>query len=45
MLTTLKAVIEQRLLSTHFQPIVEIDHGRIIGYDALTRGPAGTDLE
>ena len=43
--TTLKDVLDQRLLSTHFQPIVELDRGHIIGYEALTRGPEGTMLE
>lgn len=44
-MTNLKNVLEQRLLSTHFQPIAELERGQIIGYEALTRGPAGTALE
>lgn len=41
---TLEQVIDQNLLTTHFQPIVDLGRGAIIGYEALTRGPAGTAL-
>ena len=44
-MTSLQHVIDQRLITTHFQPILELEHGHIIGYEALTRGPAGTSLE
>lgn len=27
-----------------FQPIVDVEHGRILGYEALTRGPADSPL-
>lgn len=30
---------------THFQPVVELNTRKVIGYEALSRGPAGTDLE
>lgn len=32
-------------LTTQYQPIVDMDQGTIMGYEALTRGPANTDLE
>lgn len=32
-------------LRTVFQPILDLRHGRIYGYEALTRGPAGTPAE
>jgi EAL domain-containing protein (putative c-di-GMP-specific phosphodiesterase class I) len=32
-------------LSTVFQPLVELSSGRVRAHEALTRGPAGTDLE
>lgn len=38
-------VFHRRLLTAHFQPIVDIEHGQIIGYEALARGPVGTALE
>ena len=28
-----------------YQPLVELEHGSVIGYDALARGPAGSTLE
>lgn len=36
---------EPELLRTFFQPVVSLAEGRVIGYEALTRGPAGTVLE
>ena len=32
-------------LRTHFQPIVDLSTGAVVGHEALTRGPAGTELE
>jgi len=32
-------------LRTFFQPILDLRHGRVYGYEALTRGPAGSALE
>ena len=32
-------------LRTFFQPILDLHRGRIYGYEALTRGPAGSPLE
>lgn len=32
-------------LSALFQPIVHLDSGAIVGYEALSRGPAGTAVE
>lgn len=32
-------------LSSLFQPIVHLDSGSVVGYEALARGPAGTALE
>ncbi len=31
-----------KAFETHFQPIVDLRKGAILGYEALTRGPAGT---
>ncbi len=40
----------ERILATHavttvFQPIVEIESGSVIGYEALARGPEGSPLQ
>jgi EAL domain-containing protein (putative c-di-GMP-specific phosphodiesterase class I) len=38
-------VIDRRAVTTAFQPLVEIATGRVVGYEALSRGPAGTPYE
>lgn len=42
---TLGDVLSGDLLRIHLQPIVEIDSGDVVGYEALARGPSGTRLE
>ena len=37
--------VQDRLITTLFQPIFHLETGSIIGYEALSRGPAGTELE
>lgn len=32
-------------LTTFFQPIRDLEDGALVGYEALSRGPAGTALE
>lgn len=41
----LRALLASELLQTHYQPIVDMEQGSIMGYEALTRAPAGTDFE
>lgn len=41
----LMAAIAGRQISTLFQPVLDLRDGSIIGYEALSRGPAGTDIE
>lgn len=38
-------VLHDRLLRAVFQPIVSVESGGVVGYEALIRGPAGSILE
>jgi EAL domain-containing protein (putative c-di-GMP-specific phosphodiesterase class I) len=38
-------VLHDRSLRTMFQPIVRVESGLVVGYEALIRGPAGSVLE
>jgi len=40
-----RAILEAGSLTTHYQPIVDMEQGTIMGYEALTRGPADSPLE
>jgi EAL domain-containing protein (putative c-di-GMP-specific phosphodiesterase class I) len=40
--TDVDAVIDDRAIWTAFQPIVRLDSREVVGYEALSRGPAGT---
>ncbi|HEV7764642.1 MAG TPA: EAL domain-containing protein [Thermoanaerobaculia bacterium] len=37
--------VHDRLITTVFQPVVNLETRAIVGYEALSRGPAGTELE
>ncbi len=37
----IEAIIRKKQLATHFQPLVSIRRGMVIGYEALSRGLAG----
>ncbi len=41
----LRAIVQEGRLTTHYQPIVDMDQGSIMGYEALTRGPLNTAFE
>ena len=41
----LERIIRGGLLATVFQPIVDLRDGKVLGYEALSRGPAGTVFE
>ncbi len=41
----LRKVLESRALTTVFQPIYAFGEARVIGYEALVRGPEGTALQ
>lgn len=38
-------IIRNELLEPHFQPIVDLHQGEVIGHEALIRGPAGCALQ
>jgi EAL domain-containing protein (putative c-di-GMP-specific phosphodiesterase class I) len=38
-------VIDRRAVASVFQPLVDLASGRVLGYEALSRGPAGTPWE
>jgi EAL domain-containing protein (putative c-di-GMP-specific phosphodiesterase class I)/DICT domain-containing protein len=42
---TIDAVIDDRAVRTLFQPVVHLASGTVAGFEALSRGPAGTWLE
>jgi len=37
----LRTIVKQRRISTVFQPILDLQRRRVIGYEALSRGPRG----
>ena len=41
----LERIILEETLSTVYEPIIELSSHNVLGYEALTRGPAGTGLE
>jgi len=41
----LTRAIQDRSIATVFQPILEMETGRVHGYEALSRGPKGTEIE
>jgi diguanylate cyclase (GGDEF)-like protein len=44
-LMSIEAVIAERAIRTVFQPVVHLASGTVAGFEALTRGPAGSALE
>ncbi|MFZ7101998.1 MAG: GGDEF domain-containing protein [Peptococcaceae bacterium] len=44
-LEQLQEIIAQENIRTVFQPIVTLKDGNILGYEALSRGPRGSELE
>ncbi len=41
----LETLLATRSVRTVFQPLIELDTGRVAGYEALSRGPQGSALE
>lgn len=41
----LNRAIREKSIRTFFQPIIDLNTRRIVGYEALSRGPAGSDIE
>src|SRR5439155_208395 len=42
---SIEQVVRGRMVHALFQPIVHLDSGDVVGYEALARGPAGTPFE
>jgi len=42
---SLKEIIIEESIRTHYQPIVDLKNGEIFAYEALTRGPEGSPME
>lgn len=40
--TLFDEILTEKLISTRFQPIVELDTGTVVAYEALSRGPVDT---
>lgn len=40
----LRQILVERQLTTLFQPIVDLAHGRVAGFEGLIRGPSGSPL-
>jgi EAL domain-containing protein (putative c-di-GMP-specific phosphodiesterase class I) len=38
-------VIDRREITTVFQPLVDLASAEVVGYEAFTRGPAGSEME
>ncbi|TQL55180.1 sensor domain-containing phosphodiesterase [Subtercola boreus] len=41
----LRRIIDERDIRTYFQPVVDLDSGTVMAYEALSRGPAGSAFE
>ncbi|HET6278824.1 MAG TPA: GGDEF domain-containing phosphodiesterase [Candidatus Polarisedimenticolia bacterium] len=39
------SILREVRLTTHYQPIVDMERGSIMGYEALTRGPSNSSFE
>lgn len=44
MLLEFQKVLDQELVTTFYQPILDVRNGKILGYEALSRGPADSLL-
>lgn len=44
-LNSLQQIIKNKNIRTLFQPIISLTDGSILGYEALSRGPVGSELE
>ncbi|MEK5037646.1 GGDEF domain-containing protein [Sporosarcina sp. FSL K6-3457] len=43
--TLLFSILRNKDIQTVFQPILSLEHGTVLGYEALSRGPANTPLQ
>ncbi|HKT04887.1 MAG TPA: EAL domain-containing protein [Rugosimonospora sp.] len=42
---TIQQVVGGRMVRAFFQPVIHLDSGEVVGYEALARGPVGTAFE
>jgi hypothetical protein len=40
-----RLVLDERALQPVFQPLIDLENRRVLGYEALARGPMGSALE
>ncbi len=45
LVATVNRVIDQRAVTTLFQPLVDLATTEVVGYEALSRGPEGSEVE
>jgi len=45
LMSQFKSIISGRKLRAVYQPVIDIQHGPVLGYEALIRGPVGSGLE
>ncbi len=40
-----RRVLDERAIQPLFQPLIDLEHRHVLGYEALARGPMGSALE
>ena len=45
MVEDFRRVLDERAIQPLFQPLIDLEHRHVLGYEALARGPMGSALE